>query len=708
MERPPKSLKLFCNRLARTVSSENGAEVTRLLRLAGLLAQSEAQERNSRFITTEDRQTAESSSTSPANLDRVGIWERRDAGGDYFVRCKDMAHDWGSWVNVGLIVPKAERRRIVLIGESVARGYFYDPEFTPAIVLEEILRSRSVNGQFEVIDLARTGLGLEVKELAISALLLKPDAVLIFAGNNWSIPSSPKSVDITWMETALHEQGIPGLKGFVESQLADKVRSLVSEIGVLYAARDVPLAWVIPEFNLGDWRDPLTNAPHLVDGTNQVWMELWHVAQNALQSGDLRRAQELAEQMVELDQGTCVAGLYLMADCAQRSGNLALAADCLERARDAVIWDISRDVSPRTYSIVRKTLREEAERFGHVIVDIKMIFESCLGGGLPGRKFFLDYCHLTTEGIRIAMAAAASCMLSSLTKVDVQWSELMNECVAPSRQVEAEAAFLAAIHNAHWGQSYEVVRYHCSRALALAPGLSRSMVLFLDLQTRHAPMLMCRATEHMVKLGSRQMLHYLLSQNRQQLDRILLEAIVDSLKEVGLEVRERLHKLRREEHSVACEERNLLDYYYCSAGLQAQELGWLRREVRRKGSDYYKAYWKYSLFTFVGESNCSVRLRLTCRLPNSGQPRMTVGIEVNGRQQEAIQVGRDWGTWEITVAGEVVRDGLNEFVVHWPIPEFPGERALAALLEDLMDDGVPEFFCVFGEVHSLTAAKSPF
>jgi hypothetical protein len=51
-----------------------------------------------------------------------------------------MMHEWDWWANLGRIEPKeAGRARVVLIGESVARGYLYDPQFTPAMALEMML-----------------------------------------------------------------------------------------------------------------------------------------------------------------------------------------------------------------------------------------------------------------------------------------------------------------------------------------------------------------------------------------------------------------------------------------------------------------------------------------------------------------------------------------------------------------------------------------
>src|ERR1043165_6459050 len=63
---------------------------------------------------------------------RVGIWEAtNEAGGRSFVRV-NTGEPWHLWANVQKIPPKGPRRRIVLLGESAARGYLYSPRFTPA------------------------------------------------------------------------------------------------------------------------------------------------------------------------------------------------------------------------------------------------------------------------------------------------------------------------------------------------------------------------------------------------------------------------------------------------------------------------------------------------------------------------------------------------------------------------------------------------
>jgi hypothetical protein len=52
------------------------------------------------------------------------------------------------------------------------------------------------------------------------------------------------------------------------------------------------------------------------------------------------------------------------------------------------------------------------------------------------------------------------------------------------------------------------------------------------------------------------------------------------------------------------------------------------------------------------------------------------------------------------VPGEAVRDGLNEVTINWPIPEFLGATSLESVIDDLVRNKMPEFFSVFGEIHS--------
>jgi hypothetical protein len=703
MERPPESLKSFANRVASLAQSGQTAQMLRLLCFAGFLGADEGQTELSRLVSQ--------AGAAPATPDpsRLGIWERKEEGGSVcFVRRLELMPEWSLWANIGRIEAKGSKKRVVLIGESVARGYLYDPLFTPAIALEAMLKARLGADEVEVIDLARVNLSYEIRELARGALQLEPDAVIILAGNNWGL-KFPQPSEVVEINEAVTKDGIAGAKRASEAHIARNARRVVDDVATAYERAGVPLIWMIPEFNLADWRDPVTNAPHLPGALNRRWLELLGEAESALRDGDDARAAQLASQMVELDGGVSVAGLYILAECHERAARIDEARDCLERARDASSWDTSRMSIPRPYSFMQEAVREEARKYPVELVDLPAVFKEYLGGGIAGRSLIIDYCHLTTEGIQVAMGAAAACAVKALTGDEPSWRDLASKQIAPPKEIEAEASFLAAVHNAHWFQSYDLVRHYCARALALSPHVAELMVNYLELQTRPlVPALMSGSEEHISQMGSSLMHQYLLSKNEKRLEKVLYDAAVDALEEAGVDVRARLDPFRRDEHSVTHGETNLLEYYYCSAVNQPQELAWLIETSHRKyqpnKTAYYKAYWPESRFVFFADGGRAVRLMLTCRLPAGATAAASVGLMVNGRPQAQLEADREWGTWEIDLAGKAVRDGLNEISVWWPTPEFPGSSALEKVKSNLFERELAEFYPTFGEIHSFTAS----
>lgn len=706
MELPSDQLKSFTERMARLVASDQGKQVIQHLRLTGLLTQPSvaAQEGGPAGV---DR----AAFRDPATITRAGIWERQSkAGQTVFLRRMDMQKEWKWWANVGRINPKGSKRRVVLLGESVARGFLYDPAFNPAMALETMLRSRMGKDQVEVIDLARTNLRLEgLLELARSAMALEPDAIVIFAGNNWVC--TPNGVeDLRTIAASLRESGVPALKQFAEDWLTRAVAGLMDSVAALCRARSIPLVWMVPEFNLGDWLDPQPSPPHLAQGVLRQWIDCWEQAQSALQEGDFKRAADLANTMIELDEGVTASGWYILAQVHLKAGDVELARRELESARDAVIWDsfTSRSVSPRAFSVVQQALRAGAIKHGNALVDLPIIFKEKLNGELPDRRLFLDYCHLTSEGMRVAMGAAAASLLPLLGRTQPGWNQMANDCNGPPSRVDAEAYFLAAIHNAHWWQRYDLVHHYCSSALQMDPELALPVRLYIDLQSQRAPMLMCQAAEHLTTFGSLLIQHYLFHSNDGLLDELLLNVAVDSLQGLGINVHDQLAQLRREQHSVAYRDINLLEYYYLTSALQPLELKWAlpprAGSAFRRVSDYYKAYWQESRFVFVGEAGRRVLLSLACRLPVDGKSETTV-IEVNGTLLGEMSVGQRWQTWDVLASEDIVRDGINQVIIRWPTPDYSAEQSLERAATELIDEkAFPELFPVFGEIHSFIAS----
>lgn len=680
-------LKAFATRAAQFSASADETRAIRGLHLSGVL----------RGPPLEGR----------IGVDRscVGIWRRTGEAKDAaFVRGIEFKDDWQSWADQERIGPKRCKRRVVLIGESVARGYLYDPGFTPASALEAMLRSHLGAGEIDVIDLAKTNQTLQpLKVIIAQCLALKPDAVAIFAGNNWRIQRT--DADIPYVDGLLREGGVPAMKFFLETRREQAVRQLTSQVNALLGANNIAAIWVVPEFNLGDWADPASNAPLLAGEGNSEWRCLDEDADEALRARDLGRAEESAKRMVELDGGTNAVPSRILAECCRSSGDLEGARRYKEMCRDAEGWDPSFAYSPRVSSAVQNALRGGASGSRNVVIDLPDIFSRHLDGALPDRRIFLDYCHLTAEGINVAMAAVASAIVSLLADRVVPLEDFQRGALLPSAKVEGQACLLAAIHNAHFYQGHEIVHHWCARALRHWPECRQLMTRVVDFQTRRAPVMACKSGIELLELGEPHTLRYLTLHGK-RLDMTLAGAVVECLGDTA----EQVADLRAKEHSTITGPKELTEFYYSSAMAGPSERAWTSRSfLTNRGSHriYAAAFWETSRFVFFAEAGRPVGLKLTSRVPNSSMPDGHVGVQVNGQSVAQAPAGQAWNTLELSVLGTSVLGGMNEIIITWPNPEDRSADALGRAADTLIAGGLPSFYRIFGEIHSLVVSDPP-
>src|SRR5262249_2014575 len=143
-------------------------------------------------------------------------------------------------------------------------------------------------------------------------LALRPDIIVIFAGNNWRPHLS--DLDIPHAENLLRVAGVPGLKSYLDENTDHAVRLLVAEVNSILDPRGVKLVWVVPEFNLADWTDPPSTAPLLPGRGNREWRDLNERCQAALRAREFELADKLALQMTALDGGTNAVPLRILAE----------------------------------------------------------------------------------------------------------------------------------------------------------------------------------------------------------------------------------------------------------------------------------------------------------------------------------------------------------------------------------------------------------
>lgn len=702
MHRPPEELKPLASSLAQAALAENGSDVVRLLDLAALWGQ----EPGGQEQAPASASASGAGAAAPADVQRVGIWQRKShAEPGVFVRAADRMDEWHDWANVGRIEPKHTKYRVALVGESAARGWLYDPEYTPAQVLQAVLASRLGEQAVEVIDLARTNLSMEIEAVARSAVALEPDIIVMFAGNNWYAPQPRDVSELAHWGGKLCMEGVAGLKAVAEDRLRKAVSGLIARVNDFCSAHDVRVVWMIPESNLVDWHDGISNAAYLPGDLGREWLERALQAQRMMDRRSWIEAVRAAQRMTEIDQGTCSYSLSLLGRCELALGRGERARTQLEAAREAPIWDGSQLTSPRPYLVTQRALAEQPPSPHVRVVDLRKVFAAKQKGSLPSAELFLDYCHLNAAGIRLAMAAAAAQITEVLSQQKVDVDAMLKLAPQPPNEVRAEASLLAAIHNAHWWQPEAIVRHHCVEAVRASPHVADVMVAFAQMQNSSAPMMMTPHAQRMTAAMSKTVQQYILRMNEQRLDVSLLRSFDHALREIKRDAdADDLRSLSLAAHSATRRPRELLEFFYSSSACLPKELLWSMPGGKVQGSlpHYHRAYWIESAFAFVADAGTALIFRMTCRLPRHSDAD-GVEISVNGVSIARIDVGQKWATYEVRCPGDVISDGINELRIRWPATGSAHAGGAAAALQAL--GSAHALFTVFGEIHALTAAR---
>jgi hypothetical protein len=407
--------------------------------------------------------------------------------------------------------------------------------------------------------------------------------------------------------------------------------------------------------------------------------------------------------MIEADQGTNAAGYYILAECGVGSNGSGDVRTALEAARDASDWDTAVTLTPRISSTVLSVLRERARMRGGLLLDSTELFHDHLNGQIPGKRMFLDYCHLTSEGIRVTMAAAASILLDLFGATNATWKQVLPQAPKPTAEVESEAYFLAAVHNAHWWQNSATVEYYIAESLKFSKHLIPVMTAYIEQQAQRVPHMLSKAAEIIFDAGSVQIQQYLFGREHERLDPLICSAIVQGLRHIGVTPLPRLDRLWCEKHSPKNGPLNLLEYYYLSAARQPHEVEWVLPGFQSGDRDYYKAFSPVSRFCFVGEAQHPIVLDITWRIPHATRNGESVQVRINQHPVGFLLGGTTWTRHEITVPESLVRDGLNQVVLEWPSPAFPGSAAIQAASETIAFGATPDLYCSFGDVHAFTA-----
>ncbi|HEX2269947.1 MAG TPA: hypothetical protein VHH35_10445 [Pyrinomonadaceae bacterium] len=625
---------------------------------------------------------------------RVGTWEATDeAKGRSFVRVATEL-PWHLWANVQKIPPKGPRRRVVLVGESVARGHLYDPQFTPAMALQQMMNAACGPDKIEVVDLARTDLvHKELQELITQALHLEPDALVIFAGNNWLPFAKTSDERFLDMASAFRDTGSwRGVKESCESLLIADTRQTLCLLHKIVRERGIPVVFVLPEFNLADWITECDYPPMLSSEQTEAWLRARCEAEQLLKGDAWEKAECLGTRLMQLDERTTAAGPNVLAEVSQKRGDHQSARMFLEMARDAsVCWPFRQ--APRCLSVTQQTIREEAAAHGIHLVDLPREFTRHLGGEVTDRRLFLDYCHLTLEGIRIAMALTAGTLLPLLKYPMRSCKELVGVDMKVGPYVSAGAHFLAAVYNADWGQRIDVVRHHLRTALEFDRSIARMMQLFLDFHIRRVPSSLCRSFEQLCELPNITAIIAFYNDSLRQkfLNTNLVTAVVDALEEIGIPARSDTDRLIVREHGVRNSAVNLVHPLYSTRSF-ARFLVDFRPQ-------FYKASARKTSFPLVCDKPEPLNFSVTLKVPNVSA-NQTISLRLNGSLVAEIAATGNWATATCCAPAELVRPGLNQVEIDWPMPAWSHEKQRERVAECLEAGDLVEVTPMFGLIHS--------
>lgn len=661
---------------------------------------------------------------APARGDTgIGPWSLVDRNGEAFYEQSSDPFERLHWADVPHIPARAERPRVVLVGESVARGFFHDPDFNFAIALGEALRAGRPHAPLDVVDLARTSIRPEpLVALAESAMKLRPAVVVVFAGNNWHPFDSVSEAERRHLGLRLRDRAELGaVYESLASACRARARDALARLGRISASSGVPIVFMLPDFNLLDWHDPTSRLVPFLPGGADDWFRLTRRLAAALRRQQPKEARRLAERIVALDRGSTAVGLRALARVAASDGDRSQARLYLERARDAVLFTpgwTSQLVLPRCYSATQETVRTHGRECGLHVVDLPAFFDEQYGA-VPDRSVFLDHCHLTAEGMRVAAAAAAEQVLRLLGQEPADRRVLLDWPIGVSAERLAWGHVFAACFNGAHGQESCVVAHHCRRAIELAPdivgdlarlaalhvqaapaGLTRTCLDLLDRQEWPAPTR--RAQRLMFLMGN--------PQGRRPLAWTLLEAVCATTATAAPGAEEWVHQSVQTVYGVDGRRTiDLLDRRLASTS--PYDLESLFRET---GNDldeplpaqpaYYAAFSPQSVFRLVADCPRAIDFTLTLRIRSATASRFHVRVKVNDALVAVLVAGPRWTRRRFSTGEGLVSGGVNRVTVEWPKRQDPAGFARAAAA--LADGRVPEFYPSYGDICAFHASAS--
>ncbi len=624
---------------------------------------------------------------------KVGIWEfnKKDK---LFKRSIPLKNEWRYWADSKEITFSKTAYRIILIGESTARAYLYDPVITLSTIIQEYLRHHiqcsGLNFQFEFIDLARTDINqFELVDLLEEIDILNPDFIILFAGSNWLNFGEYSQADIQKIIDNAQDPLVFSRSYFENEILPRSTGKIVERFNDVCSQAKKMI--VIPEFNLRNWQN---EEETFIPIRNYKNPELLFELRSAIveKSGQQKWNEVIrfCDDLIDITEGTSSFPYFFKGSALRKSGLIEESLICLKKAKDAGIG-IPIRCSPRCLTAVQLTLKDMAAQMNIPYVDIPALFKEKSVDGIPGTDLFLDYCHFNLRGLHFVAGAIASNLFKTIFNKSPIPVDLYH-----SDNDYAATYLLAAIHNAHHGQNEETIKKLIKRALELDENFKETLIEYIKFQASASPRWLHAS---FAKLSENRMIErYLYPRNPHEFDKFADFKLFNCIAQLVTETKAQQRQLLQT--AVSKNPPKNLDLlldrfaratFLQKAGFTLGDAPIFFRE-RKRVSRFYIPLFEPKV----------IKSKLVARIPqiNIVCKNMTAILCINNQTVKTFELSHEWQVFQFEVKSGYFKTGINKIQLEWPLsyPDFDVFRYY--FVTDLIEQRAPDVLPVFGEIFS--------
>ncbi|MCA1217117.1 hypothetical protein [Streptomyces sp. 8L] len=629
---PKDSLRRRADTLARLLADARGAEILAELQKLSLETRG--------AVRTDPAAPEAGASRAPVSAGGVlGAWHVAPTADGPELRRRDLPpEELRSWADVAHVPAARDSSRVVLLGESSARGFLLDPLLTPASALQRQLDAAT--GGYQVVDLAHTGADLRDLGQTLQQLpQAEPDIVVVYAGNNW-VRSRHTPAHLDLMAGALRGGDYTSMRrAYMDRIVAPGVEQFLDRLSRVTRECGSDVIVVIPEFNLRDWiHDSELELPPLPAKDLLTWSDLRSRAEAALAAADDDGVLAITAEMTRLDGGTSPVTGHLRARAAERTGDLGAVRTALVDSRDAVCGLLATH-TPRITTDIRTALTEGAVRHGFRAVDLAELLRA--EDGLPDPAHFLDYCHLSSTGIEMTAAAVADIIIGHTPG----HTSPQNHISAADRAI---GDVLAAIHNSYYGQRSTRLAALVNSAVAVPEGRTFATSLLRLLESTGPVWASVTVSALTARPHAARYLAPMLSRSAETLGMWRLQqALCEAIGRPG---------------AAAAEDRTVDVLRTAEQGLIE---GAFQSVDHRPERAFLQGFGPVTNLGFRAAARRAV-VRLTYRVPAAIRAGDCAAVFLNGHHLGELPGGPHWTSADLLVGPEVLRDGVNRIEVRWP------------------------------------------